>query len=575
MRFLQLNERGLTGSDTVYYTSLALRWADGDLDTSIGSGPRVSRPVVLAAFAGAMVLFGPDDDSIKRLNGLLEVGNVGLVALLASWIWRRRAVTLATAVLYSWAPLAIWASRQELTHTLSTFFVLSAVVLVVAAQRTNGRNRRRVALLASGSALALAVMTHEELILIGPILALFACTSARGRSAKELAVFLLGLIVVSAPMLWLATPTVTGYLERAAARPQPQALEMVGRSLRWSWNAVAGVTSVAFAWLVVACSGAALIAALRRPSELVAALARIRDRLWLIPASVALGYSVGYALLFPVLFVRLFLPFLPLVLVAAVGCGERALRRRVPASSGGRFWLAVVVFLIVQVDQLRFHRDISGRRMSDSLLGPALPAPRLPEAIADFERHMLRPTWERHLFDQLGSRVDSTSRLWVSSSLMYPHAGRRALQMPFYFGDDAIYAIDQQRPLVELIGPLRLRLFLFSSFLGDRRLLERSSLSPYLGGGQWGAERELELGKPYGLAAGTYSQAREYEALSRLMTEIGAEVEMVTGTFAAGTPPTFDPDDGSLIVWRLPGQVDRPITRHGGDGSSPAAWPPP
>ncbi|MEM8994506.1 MAG: hypothetical protein AAGF23_06910, partial [Acidobacteriota bacterium] len=158
IRFVGLSERGLFGSDVVYYTNLAERWVEGDRVYSLGGRRAVYRPAVLGLFAASFEVLGVEDDSIKRLNAAVDTVNVTLVFLVVWGLAGRFWPAWTSALVYGLAPLAIFVARLELTHAISTFFMLLTVAAALAWRRTldGGRPwRRRAALAAVGVASAL------------------------------------------------------------------------------------------------------------------------------------------------------------------------------------------------------------------------------------------------------------------------------------------------------------------------------------------------------------------------------------------------------------------------------------
>jgi 4-amino-4-deoxy-L-arabinose transferase-like glycosyltransferase len=138
LRIYGIKTIGLGGSDTILYFSLAEQWLQGNFVFRIGESTSVLRPVLLGFNALALQVFGHFDHAIKLANVLLDVVNLLLLALLAWLVSRRYTVVLACAASYAILPLAIWASRQELPHTLST-----SIAGCVAAVRCACRQLRR------------------------------------------------------------------------------------------------------------------------------------------------------------------------------------------------------------------------------------------------------------------------------------------------------------------------------------------------------------------------------------------------------------------------------------------------
>ncbi|MEO1366739.1 MAG: hypothetical protein AAFX50_06150, partial [Acidobacteriota bacterium] len=371
IRFVGLAERGLFGSDVVYYTNLAERWVEGDRVYSLGGRRAVYRPAVLGLFAASFGVLGVEDDSIKRLNAAVDTANVILVSLVVWGLAGRFWPAWTSALVYGLAPLAIFVARLELTHAISTFFMLLTAAAALVWRRTldGGRPwRRRAALTAAGMASALAALSHEELLFAASgVVAWIAGVAWRRADERRwraavaavlwvtipLGVGVSGMVAHHAPH---AASLIRGTLtsgpsgqkvadpaagEPAAAEASPGAVAKVGlqveKTARLLWNAVVATGSVLLAWLFVASLPVAGALALRAPPsdpfrELIA-----------LPLLALTTHIVLFALFFPYLFPRLFLPLLPLVLGVVAATADRSLRSR----AGALVAAALVVLVLV------------------------------------------------------------------------------------------------------------------------------------------------------------------------------------------------------------------------------------
>jgi len=133
VRAFGLPDIGVGGNDTILYYTLAEQWLKGNYVFRIGDSVPLFRPVSLAFNAVALQLFGHTDYAIKLANALVDGCNLLLVASLAWLLSGRAIVAFCSALTYALLPVAIWAARGELPHTLSTFFTLTAMVLALAA----------------------------------------------------------------------------------------------------------------------------------------------------------------------------------------------------------------------------------------------------------------------------------------------------------------------------------------------------------------------------------------------------------------------------------------------------------
>ncbi|MEM6797343.1 MAG: hypothetical protein AAF725_25460, partial [Acidobacteriota bacterium] len=134
IRFGGLTERGLYGSDTVYYTQIARSWSEGDFVYGVGERRATHRPVVFALFGAALAVFGHHDAAIPWLTAGLDCLNILLVFALFRLLEPARPWLAAWgAGLYAFLPFAVYQSRIELTHTLSTTATLLSVTLFLRA----------------------------------------------------------------------------------------------------------------------------------------------------------------------------------------------------------------------------------------------------------------------------------------------------------------------------------------------------------------------------------------------------------------------------------------------------------
>ena len=126
LRFLDLHQLGLAGSDTILYTSVAEAWASGNHIYRIvpprdppgtqggrhrGSAPY--RPVLYHAYATAIKVLGFHDYSIKFLNAAADSASILLLFLACYLLSGKNAwPALAAAAVYALLPKAIESSRS-------------------------------------------------------------------------------------------------------------------------------------------------------------------------------------------------------------------------------------------------------------------------------------------------------------------------------------------------------------------------------------------------------------------------------------------------------------------------------
>jgi hypothetical protein len=144
--------------------------------------------------------------------------------------------------------------------------------------------------------------------------------------------------------------------------------------------------------------------------------------------------------------------------------------------------------------------------------------------VRTMHRWVTATEWPRLLHDRLGKRVSEDARLLVASSIMYPYPGRRVLQLGYYFGDNAIYAIDHTEPLDELLTKYRVKFVILTGFRMDSRVLQMKEYTAYEYGGRWSEPRPLRLGASYGFGSGEYSLKRESRFVRKYLEARGARL---------------------------------------------------
>ena len=89
LRFENLTNNGIRGSDTIYYTNIAKAWTEGDFVFRIADGKLAYRPVVYFLYATGIKIFGFHDWSLKVVNATVDSLNIGLVFVLCYLLSRR------------------------------------------------------------------------------------------------------------------------------------------------------------------------------------------------------------------------------------------------------------------------------------------------------------------------------------------------------------------------------------------------------------------------------------------------------------------------------------------------------
>lgn len=563
LRLYGLDEKGLHGSDTIYYTNIAQAWSEGERVYGIGTSRKGTfRPVTFAAFATALEIFGNHDFAIKTLNAIADSLNILLIYFMGRMLSDRDDWPgLAAACIYAFLPLAIYLSRTELTHTLSTSLVLISFLCFMRYLRASSAPTGLIFLGATGVLTGLAALTHEELIFLSVGYGMTLVSELRPWPGgwRALRGWVLKMGVLGAAIFVMSYQMIGHNLEHtrpAAFDPEvPPASfwSYFEEPLRLMWNAVSGVGSTLVAHLFFLLLGFSLIRpgirALRPDS-----LHTPRGYHPLI-GIVVLQVTV-YSWYFDILFTRLFLPLFPLVLLALTLWGKMLLESR----GSERFSRLVMSLLacaviVFNVGNFSNFREFRTRGYSANWATAGIPVKLdLYEATTEFWARTYEPSWARVLYDHLEGKVDEEARLLVTASLMYPYPGRRTLQVDYYFGDNAIFAIDHQEPLEELISKYRIRYVLLSTRRADRRFLTRERYERYLYNGRWGEPELLRLGASYGFEEGEYSLEKEFHFLREFLERRNARIVFASGlhAFAERQPITFLLHDANSVVYELP-----------------------
>lgn len=472
LRLYGINAIGIGGNDTILYFSLAEQWLQGNFVFRIGDSTAVLRPVLLGFNALALQVFGHSDDAIKLASVLLDVVNLLLCALLAWLVSCRHVVVLACAASYAFLPLAIWAARQELPHTLSTFFVLVSCALCVTAGAVRYGNLQ---LFLAGLGLGAAAMTYEELILLAVPLSFYLLVADRmnphrgslGQGVKRVGLFSAVPAVAAIMLFFWQASTVRPLLQRAlgstASSTENNLYSYTERFYRFLWDAIAGSHSISLTICVVV--SLFFLGWCLRPN------ARDTDH--------AADFRAGFTLVIPIVFVavytfflqtlfaRAFLPVLPLLLIGVFHAAARMCQGRNLLLASSVSVLLLVLLSLSSVASFSAF-NVGNRRFSDSWAAAQWPV------AGD-----LRKGWREFMIDAryvssyathwgavhraLDHQVDEEHRLLVLPSTVMYSPGRRALQAEVYFGDNAIFRLDHaDLDMDELIARYDVRWVLFS-----------------------------------------------------------------------------------------------------------------
>lgn len=531
LRFENLKHNGIRGSDTIYYTNIAKAWTEGDFVYRIAAERLAYRPVVYLLYATSFKLLGFQDWTLKVVNATVDSLNIVLVFVLCYLLSRRDVwLSLICATSYALLPGAILLARGELVHVLSTFMLLTCTIFFACAFQSQGIRRRSILLLLSGIACGLAALTHEELVFCAFGFGVFILVEHLSRSGpKALWPLVRDGALFSAPVILVLIKLIIvnqeQVLELAAPVGEAHALERMGaygaRLFRFTWSGVAGMSSIAILYASLApvvAVGVDLVSRLCRRKGILASAPPLEHLLLLV----IVGYLTIYAyFISTVLFDRTFLPLLALLLVVLAIWYHKLLARRLTSiAAHAVLLLAAMATIPFNLDQFPSFSGFEERR------DPAvLPVDFNPwRGVQAMHRWVTSPQWSRALHSVLGERVSEDARLLVASSLMYPYPGRRVLQLGYYFGDNAIYAIDHTEPLDELLTKYQIKFVFISRLAADKRVLELKEYRAYEYDGRWSEPRPLRLGASYGFEPGEYSLEGETEFVRAFLDARGARL---------------------------------------------------
>jgi 4-amino-4-deoxy-L-arabinose transferase-like glycosyltransferase len=565
IRFCKITERGLGGSDTVYYTNIAKAWSDGEITYQIDSGISVYRPVVFFCYSVAIRILGYSDHAIKSFNASIGVASTFLIFLVCYFLSEKgRYQALAAALIYAFAPMAIYLSRTELVHVLSGFLLLISFLFFLFYYRS-ARNSRYSFLVASGLFTGLAALTHEELLFIwlGYIVFLFAdlVLWSRERSTRSVLVdagiFSAAVTLVSHRMVAINYGILhrkwTDAIGVAATGDHLERIwTYLEKLLKFTWVALSGNGSNLMMYLIALLLLYATVAAARR-ILVVKKPSNETPPLYRLPIVLVSVYMICYSYFFSTIFPRVFFPIFPLVIISVIVWYSRALRRRFGP------WIAnttvACIAIAVTIFSLGHHVDRLNRFSISSKARIPMAVPLDLDLICgNFSRFVsvsYKKNWERSRYEELKDKVSENARLLVTSSIIYPYQGRRPLQVGYYFGDNAIYAIDHNEPLDELISKYKIKYILFTLHTNDLRVLDYKEFRKYQYGGKWSELEPLVLGASYGFEPGRYTTFDEFRFLDEYCRNRGAKVLHATGHYRKPDRPWRKPWPNAHIVWEL------------------------
>lgn len=549
VRLHDIEVPGLTGSDVVFYTTIAESWKDGQPIYSVGAFPTVYRPVFYWLMAASFKLFGHHDTAVKLFHFFISILNVLLATAILYHTLRKSFVPdklskkepkgngstiketpiasraplfllilLACALFYASLPADIYMARTELTSTISSLMVLSSYFFLVLYSTANDSPWRFLYLTLCGTLAGCAALTHEELILLLPGYALCVVLSWQGlpqdkterrKAAGDLLSFVVICSLVVLPLLFEVSRQPHPSLD-SDSTGLGRLITGLGRTLRFYWNPILVSSSVFFQVLFLLILGSIGVRSAKRWAGKTPGAPRV-PRTFYFPLLILTVFAVGCGYFLHTYLLRLFLPLFPLILIF-VGAWSYFFLQGLPRL---RSMSAVGVFCLLMIaanyGNFRTYSPRSNLPLSGSWLSPDLASTwNVKAGIATFKTYCYTRGWPKRVYLRMEDLVKEDARLLMASSIMTPFAGRRELQVGFYFGDNALYMIDHTESLDELIDRYQIRYVLLSAYDAHQSLLEQPSYEQYQYQGRWQMS-PLHLGAPYGFEPGTYSLEREFD----------------------------------------------------------------
>ena len=558
LRFYQLDQRGLDGSDNIYYVSIAESWSRGQPIFQIGNSVFVYRPLVHYLYGASLNVLGVNDTSIKLLNAAVDSLNILLLFMLCLLLARGSPwPAYAAATIYAFSPIAIEMARIELTHVISTLMVLLAALSFGLHHISPGIWSGRLLVALAGVFTGGAVLCHEELIFTasGYALCFLAVALRSDRSRTAIASCVLNLSIYSAALLITCRGAIPvqvhfllGKLMSSAGGGEAHAPAFFERTGRLLWNSVIvyGSLPLLLAFIPIlaflAHSGFRVLTQRSRPSSLS-----------YFPILILISYLAGFSTIINLpFFPRLFLPLFPLLTATILSSYHHLLRGRGWQAAIRRCLLIAFAWVTVAFN-LGNYEHIGTYRQRSFMKSWASLSPALAADPAAGYRQLLRrsfeKSWARALYDQMRGRVGDDSRLLVTSSILSSLPGRRVLQTRYYFGDNAIYIVDHKEPLDDLISKYNIKYVLFTTRRASQRMTRRKWYSRYAYNGVWIDVEPVELGASYGFAPGEYTLKKEWQYLTAYLEQRGARLLLIDGEQAAtATTPRWKPD---YLIYQL------------------------
>ncbi len=513
-RFLGLKEFGLFGSDTIFYWSMAHKWANGEYTTSFACGYDIFRPLIYLIYSFAIKFFDGADYAIKALNASLDMVNIALIIVIGRVIAGNVWVGLLSAAVYAFNPRVISYARCELVHIPLATALLTSFLLVLYAERAKKEKSRLALLFLSSLILGASVFIHPIAVLLIPAFFLYTLVSRSltdgeaKRSVKgastDLAVYyliyLIGVALKPGGFTALANPDYMAAKEAFTPGLYLDVLFNVTRSF------ITINSSFTFLGLTLVAIGLAQIPLYKK------LFLRISD-----PnpsAYLLIIYIVSYLFFYTFSIILLddymvnprhFIQIMPFASLAVIYYFHTLLPKRYYTGA-----LLVTTFIAAGIIYTS-----SGLTEIDDVVGDEEkgkyrfsyfdPTPGKTGLASMYKPYGM--SLPREVYEVAKNHVNDKAKILLANSVVYSYPHRRIFQTPCYFGDNILYMIDQKKPFDQIVEKNNVK-FVMLFTIQERYHFGRKNYCRYDNKGNWRLE-PMELGKPYGIEKGKYKSAQE------------------------------------------------------------------
>ncbi len=513
VRLHSITQIGISGSDSIFYTSMAKQWSNGNSAYNIGCSKEIYRPVIFQLYSWALQLFGEHDYSIKLLNVLTDLVNIILILAIGYLIFESWLVALGSSAVYSLIPRVVDSAKSELVHITSAFFLLSVVLTFLLAEKSNNKIKKYLLLFASGVFLGVSAGAHEDLLFINFGILVYFLTRDFGsfrqfiknilqNSVESLAFFLpmLGSLLFYDinSMLFKHSHRVTG-LASSKHEGKLFFFETV-------YGFIVRNTSVYMLVAVVLTAVVMLVFPIIKRQAKSLRERNIQNSLQFL-FLVVFSHTAVFSLVMTKVYPRIFIPFLGLMILFILGALHLFF-----INNKKTYRLMIISGVVLFFVYSNLYSNIKHPLFAENSKYYSDARPRTFKH--PYYKMFLKSDYKaigRKVFDQLGRQVNKGQKLLVTPHLAYPFSGRRIYQT--YFNDNVIYVLDEMDlPFRKIIDKYNIKFVLVLKKRWDYRVLLNGVCCQYTENNKW-VMAEAKLGRVFGLPEGDYSPEKELSYL--------------------------------------------------------------